>query len=93
MKEATAKRTRRKYDETFRREAVKMVNNGQSVRSVAQSLGVAENLIHKWKKARNRVSTPEESEMVELRARLRQAEAERDVLKKAISIFSRQISS
>jgi transposase len=90
MKEAATKKTRRKYDEAFRREALKMVDDGQSVRSVAESLGVAENLIHKWKKTRIQSRTPEESEVAELRARLRQAEAERDVLKKAISIFSRQ---
>ncbi len=33
---------RRKYDEDFKRSALKMIDNGQSVRSVAQALGVAE---------------------------------------------------
>ncbi|MBA3716308.1 MAG: transposase, partial [Pyrinomonadaceae bacterium] len=33
---------RRKYDEQFKRDAVRMIDNGQSVRSVAQALGVAE---------------------------------------------------
>ena len=90
MTEATTNKIRRKYDAAFRESALKMVDDGQSVRSVAQSLGVAENLIHKWKKARNLSRTSAEAEVAELRSRLRQVEAERDVLKKAVSIFSRQ---
>jgi transposase len=42
---------RRKYDEEFKQQAVAMVRNGQSVRSVAQALGISENLIHQWKRA------------------------------------------
>ena len=34
-----ASKPRRKYDEEFKRSALKMVENGQSVRSVAQGLG------------------------------------------------------
>ena len=90
MKEATTKKSRQKYDEAFRESALKMVDNGQSVRSVAQGLGVAENLIHKWKKMRNLGRTSVDAENAELRAKLRHVEAERDILKKALSIFSRQ---
>jgi transposase len=90
MKEAATKKSRHKYDEAFKENALKMVENGQSVRSVAQGLGVAENLVHKWKKMRNLSRTSVDAEVAELRARLRQVEAERDVLKKALSIFSRQ---
>jgi transposase len=90
MKEAATKKSRRKYDEAFKVNALKMVDNGQSVRSVAQGLGVAENLVHKWKKMRNLSQNSVDAENAELRARLRQVEAERDILKKALSIFSRQ---
>lgn len=37
---------RRKYDEQFKQTAVKMVENGQTARSVAQSLGINEGLLH-----------------------------------------------
>jgi transposase len=90
MKEAVTKKSRHKYDEAFKENALKMVENGQSVRSVAQGLGVTANLVHKWKKTRDRSQTSLDAEMAELRARLKQVEAERDVLKKALSIFSRQ---
>lgn len=35
----------------FKRNALQKVFNGQSVRSVAEELGVNESLIHKWKRA------------------------------------------
>ncbi len=81
---------RRKYDDKFKRQALQMIANGQAVRSVAQALGIGENLLHKWKQAARLQQSPDEREAVELRARLRQVEQERDILKKALSIFSRQ---
>ena len=80
----------RKYDEDFKRSALKMIDNGQSVRSVAQALGVSEGLLHRWKRVAQKHRSPNELEVCELRARLRQVEMERDILKKALSIFSRQ---
>ena len=40
----------RKYDDEFKREAIRKVFDGQSVASVAREFGVAEGLIHNWKK-------------------------------------------
>ena len=82
--------TRRKYDDQFKQSALKMIDSGQTVRSVAQSLGVGENLLHKWKSGRLRQASGLEQEVIELRARNRQIELERDILKKALSIFSRE---
>ncbi len=45
-----ATKHRRKYDEQFKRDALRMIDNGQSVRSVAQALGIAESQLHKWKR-------------------------------------------
>jgi len=90
MKEQPSNANRRKFDEDFKQSALKMIENGQSVRSVAQGLGVSENLLHKWKQARHANRSGLEAENAELRARLRQVEQERDILKKALSIFSRQ---
>ncbi len=81
---------RRKYDEQFKQEAVRMIDNGQSVRSVAQALGVAESQLHKWKRQSKLTRAVGESEVAELTKKLRQVEMERDILKKALSIFSRQ---
>jgi len=69
---------------------LKMIDNGQRARVVAERLGVGENLLHKWKSARRAGASGLEQENIELRGKVRQLEMERDILKKALSIFSRQ---
>jgi len=83
-------RRRRKYDEEFKQQALAMVRNGQCPRSAAQALGISENLIHWWKRAARALLQMAENEIERLRQRVKQVEMERDILKKALSIFSRQ---
>lgn len=91
MKEQKGSSGRRKYDDEFKRIAVKMIQSGQSVRSVSESLGVGESQLHKWKRQFRDERSVDELEVSELKSRLRQVEMERDILKKALSIFSRQV--
>jgi transposase len=79
----------RKYDEEFKREAVRKVFEGQSVASVSRELGVSENQIHNWKRVIRLSNTPAENELIELKKKLREVEMERDILKKAALIFGR----
>ena len=79
----------RKYDDEFKKNAVKKVLDGQSVASLARELGVGENLLHKWKKAKIETSSDVEKENLELKKKLRETEMERDILKKAALIFGR----
>ena len=44
-------RSRRTFTEEFRREAVAMVLDGHSPSSVAERLGIAVNLLYRWKAA------------------------------------------
>ncbi len=94
MEQKTNKRQRRKYDEGFKREALKMIQLGRSVPEVAQALGIGENLLYKWRsESKTSLSSEETSTQVELerlRKQLRQVEQERDILKKALSIFSQK---
>jgi transposase len=93
------KRSRRKYDAAFKQEVVKMIAVGRSVPDIARSLGVGENLIYRWKKqaidsSESQVSesgSPQISlsEHLALQKKLRELEMERDILKKALGIFSR----
>jgi transposase len=85
-----AKTARRKYDEEFKRQALTMVRHGQSVRSVAQALGISESLLHHWRRAVRADQSDAELEVEQLRQRLKQVEMERDILKKALALFSRQ---
>jgi transposase-like protein len=79
----------RKYDDEFKREAVGKIHDGQSVASVARELGCAESLLHRWKRDALEASTDAEREALALRKRVRELEAERDILKKAALIFGR----
>ena len=84
----------RKYDDEFKRDALRKVFNGQSVRSVAEELGVNESLIHKWKqvaltKSDGNRSGTELSEIEALKKRNRELEMENEILKKAALIFGR----
>lgn len=84
----------KKYDDEFKRNALKKVLEGQSARSVSQELGVNESLIHKWKRAirqngDGRHSGAEISEIEALKKRNRELEMEVEILKKATLIFGR----
>jgi len=79
----------RKYDDEFKREAVRKIHDGQSVASLARELGCAESLLHRWKRDAVEVSSDSEKEVVALRKKLREVEMERDILKKAALIFGR----
>ncbi len=79
----------RKYDDEFKREAVKKIHAGQTVASVARKLGCAESLLHKWKRQTIEASSDSEKEVISLRRKLRAVEMERARLKKAALIFGR----
>ena len=54
----------RKYDDEFKREAVRKVFDGQTVASVSREVGVSENQIHNWKKRIKDANTPDENEVI-----------------------------
>jgi transposase len=83
-------RRNRKYDEEFKQQALAMIRNGQKPRSVAQALGISENVLHRWKRLSRTDQPATEQEVEQLRRQLKQVEMERDILKKALGIFSRQ---
>jgi transposase len=79
----------KKYDNEFKKQAVKKILDGQSVASVSRELGVAEGILHNWKKVKLESSSNLEKENLELRKQLKEVEMERDILKKAALIFGR----
>jgi transposase len=79
----------KKYDNEFKKQAVKKILDGQSVASVSRELGAAEGVLHNWKKLKLESSSNLEKENLELRKQLKEVEMERDILKKAALIFGR----
>ena len=89
----------RKFDNSFKIMAVDLSVVRGSVADVAKELDIDPSLLSKWRRdpryngnkvlPDNPKISPEEQELRILRKRLRDTELERDILKKAIAIFSK----
>ena len=85
---------RRQFTDEFKRDAVQMLLDGHAATSVVERLGLSgTNLLYRWKREQLRNSGPVASSLdarvKELETELKRVERERDILKKALSIFSR----
>ncbi len=91
------KPSRRKYDAAFRKEVIKMVESGRKVPDIAQSLGIGTSLVFQRLKrsiansntSGNPPAISFDAEKVTMYKRIKDLEMERDILKKALGIFSR----
>jgi transposase len=86
---------RRKYTDEFKKEAVQMMLDGHSAVSIAKNLGMKNaNVLYRWKADALSRSGPAaqvlDSQVTELRDELVRTRRERDILKKALAIFSQQ---
>jgi len=91
----------RHFSREFKRDAVQLVTEkGMPVRKVARELDIHPNLLHIWKReflaqgdkafsGKGRIK-PEQAEMRRLRKQLEKVKEERDILKKALAMFSKQ---
>lgn len=94
MGEKTNKGGRRRYDAEFKTKALELLSDGRSVGSVAKSLGISQGVLYNWKSQANKKNKSPDAEssaleVKQLKKRLKELELERDILKKALSIFSR----
>ena len=92
--------SRRKYDREFKLEAVRLViQGGRPVVEVARDLGVHENLLYNWRRkylddtahafpGKGHLK-PADEQMRCLKKELLDVKEERDILKKALAIFSK----
>lgn len=90
---------KRKYDEAFKREAVRLVaEEGMSGSQVERDLGISSSLVQRWKKTLGEdnktpfpgsgYQRPEQAELTRLKKENNRLRRERDILKKAMAIFS-----
>jgi transposase len=91
-------RKRRKFTNEFKMEAVKLAEEGTvSVAQVAEDLDLSESVLRRWmerygERANGRRVTPDEhEELIRLRRENRRLTLERDILKKAVGIFSKEL--
>jgi transposase len=85
--------TRRTYSVEFKQQAVQLALSGEKNKSqTARDLGITENMLYNWIAKFGPDAPPDaadsKAEITRLRRALLRAEMERDILKKAIGIFS-----
>jgi len=92
------KTTRARYTLEFKREAVRLVEAGQTKASVAKTLGLVEQTLFNWVKASRegkltgadtKPVSAEQMEITRLRAELARVKMERDILGKATAYFAK----
>jgi transposase len=86
--------TRKSYTAAFKQQAVQLALSGEKSKAqTARDLGITENMLYNWiakfgPAAPPREATDWQAENARLHKALARAEMERDILKKAIGIFS-----
>jgi transposase len=96
--------TRRSFTDEFKREAVSLLaSSGRPVTQVAAELGIQPSMLRSWRGTANGAAirmpgaagslaaaapSAEQAEIRRLRRELERAQMERDILKKAVGIFS-----
>jgi transposase len=101
MLNLTDMKKRRKYDREFKQMVVELSNNREDLSVLASELDIRAELIYRWRREAathqaasfpgqgNKTLTEEQREIARLKKELRDAQIERDILKKAVSIFSK----
>ena len=100
----TTKKTRREFTDEFKREAVSLLRgSGRPLTQVASELGLEPSVLRRWRSLANgtgpagatvrsgaaaAVVSAEQVEIRRLQKELERAQMERDILKKAVGIFS-----
>ena len=86
------------YEQEFKVMLVELLNSGRKVQEVSDEHGLNGNMLRRWKReyeaksgdfSKKREVSPEQQELKTLRKELREVTLERDILKKAVGIFSK----
>ena len=98
MADTSPRRPRRRFDEEFKAQAVRLVlDEGKSVSSVARDLDLTETALREWvkraradrTKGKTGLTTAEREELTRLRRENRILQEEREILKKAAAFFAK----
>ena len=94
------KRKRRTFTREFKADAVRLVTTGgKTIAEVTKQFELTETSLRGWVKQAaidagngppEALTTAERAELVELRKRVKRAEMERDILKKATAFFAKE---
>ena len=92
------KRTYKQYSKEYKEEAVALVRDqGYSVPEAAKSLGIASNMLYRWKEqiesqiTGKSLSADEREELKKLRKENKNLRMEKEILKKASAFFAKEM--
>ena len=92
------KKTRKKYTQEFKAEAVALVlDKGYSIADAANSLGISPGLLSKWKdniqksESGEKLTEAEKQELNRLRRENKKLRMEKEILKKASAFFAKEM--
>ncbi len=85
----------RHYPDELKQQAVQMLIEGHAAQAIVQNLGIAStSMLYRWRKEllakEGQTASTLEIQVRQLQEQLRHTERERDILKKALAIFSHQ---
>lgn len=80
-----------KYDQSFKKTIIELLESGKTVKELTKEYGVSQASIHRWNiELTTPLKVQEESARIKaLEKELKNVKLERDILKKAVSIFSK----
>lgn len=93
-------KSRRKYDDDLKTEILRMINSGKNVKEISETFDIAENVLYRWKtdqnmKTKTKTSDDQSNFTLKLIAENEllkkdnnRLQTERDILKKALTLFS-----
>ena len=103
MEQGNVKKSRRHFDQQFKVDAVRLLTeSGNGVAEVARNLGISRNQLDRWIRQSRGKKSPQaafpgngnigadKKELEELRRELARVKEEREILKKAMAVFSRR---
>lgn len=89
---------RKQYNQEYKLKAVELSEQRGNASAVAKELGIRVTMLYKWQQAHQnrqlssnavKEKSKEELEIIRLRKALQEAQIERDILKKAVGIFTK----
>ena len=89
---------RQKYENEFKVMVIELLQSGRPAKELSTEYGINSGIIRRWKReygaksgdfSKKRAVSLEEKELKSLKKELREVRLERDILKKAVSIFSK----
>lgn len=88
-------RTHKKYDEDYKKNIVKLIENGKSISELEREYGISRKNLYNWKYKYGKITTSTgeittNDEIIKMKKKIQELETENEILKKAVAIFTKK---